>query len=71
MDILIKSSWETETFGCKYQHDVPLSPEYRRSQEILDAEVYHDGKRWVAPLQSEEIVTSHFHPVAGWRRRGR
>ena len=50
MDVLIRSSWQTESFGCKYQDDKPMSPEDRQSQGILDAEVYHDGTRWVAPL---------------------
>ena len=50
MDVLMGSSWQTESFGCKCQQDKLMSTEYRQPQDILDAEVCHDGTRWVAPL---------------------
>ena len=47
---LVKSSWTTEAFGCKYNDDVSKSFEDRKSEEILSREVLHNGTRWVAPI---------------------
>ena len=50
LDELIRSSWTTESFGCKFQCDTSQSPEDREAEELLDREVHHNGSRWVAPL---------------------
>ena len=50
LDDLIRSTWATESFGCKFQRDTAHSPEDCEAEKLLDREVYHNGDRWVAPL---------------------
>ena len=50
LDDLVRSTWETESFGCKFQRDCAFSPEDQEAEKLLDREVYHNGSRWVVPL---------------------
>ncbi|XP_043209021.1 uncharacterized protein LOC122374380 [Amphibalanus amphitrite] len=50
LDDLVKSTWTTESFGCKFQRNDAYSPEDQAAEQILDKEVHHDGIRWTAPL---------------------
>ena len=47
---LVRQSWSTESFGCKYQGKVSQSLEDRRAEQILHDEVFHNGTPWVAPI---------------------
>ena len=46
----MERSWSTESFGCRYDYPKPMSAEDRLGEDILRAEVYHDGVRWVVPV---------------------
>ena len=62
---LVKSSWTTESFGCKYNDDGSKSFEDRKSEEILSREVLHNGTDG-SPLYFGETKQSLSRPVFSW-----
>ena len=50
LDDLVRSTWRTESFVCKFEQDTAYSPEDRKAEKLLDSEIHHNGNRWVAPL---------------------
>ena len=53
---LVKDTWSTESFGCKYNLSEVRSFEDRKAEAILDKQVFHNGQRWVTPILRQDLT---------------